>query len=155
MSHMLGALSKNLAKAEAHCEAGKIEPEALLGARLFPDMFPLRRQVQLASDFAKGAAARLAGVENPAMADTETTFAELQARITRTRDFLATVTPAMLEGAGTRTVTFKARGEDRKLPGAAYLSKVALPNFYFHLATAYNILRHNGIELGKMDFLGR
>jgi len=152
--HFLGVLSAILAKAEAHCEARRIDPAALLGFRLFPDMFSLTRQVQLASDFAKGAAARLSGVANPAMPDTEATFAELQDRIARTRAFLATVTPAMVAGAETRMVTFRTGGQDMTLPGQTYLSRVALPNFFFHLATAYNILRHNGLELGKRDFIG-
>jgi hypothetical protein len=153
--HMLGVLSGILKKAEAHCGAGKIDPAALLSFRLFPDMFSLTRQVQLASDFAKGPAARLAGVDNPPMADTETSFAELQDRIARTRAFLATITPDMVTGAEARIVTYRQRGEDRQLPGQAYLSGVALPHFFFHLTTAYNILRHNGVELGKADFIGR
>jgi hypothetical protein len=153
--HLLGALAAILAKAEAHCEARKIDPAAILTFRLFPDMFPFTRQVQLATDFAKGPAARLAGVEVPSIADTETTFPELQARIAKTRDFLATITPAMLDGAENRTVRFRARGQDHEAPGQAYFSNVALPNFYFHLTTAYSILRHNGVELGKGDFIGR
>ncbi len=155
MSHFLGALSKILTKAEAHCAAKKIDPAALLTFRLYPDMFPLLKQVQLVTDFAKGAASRLAGLEVPSYADTETTFAELEARVAKTLAHLATVTPAMLAGAEARDVTFKARGQDVTLPGQTYFSQMALPNFYFHLATAYNILRHNGVELGKMDFIGR
>lgn len=153
--HMLGTLSGILRKAEAHCEARKIDPAALLSFRLFPDMFNLTKQIQLVSDFAKAPAARLAGVDNPPMADTETSFAELQDRIAKTRAFLATITPDMLKGAETRVVTFRQRGEDRQLPGQTYLSGVALPHFFFHLTTAYNILRHNGVELGKADFIGR
>jgi uncharacterized protein len=155
MSHLLGALSKVLTKAEAHCEAKKIDPSAILTARLFPDMFTFTRQVQLTTDFAKGAAARLAGLPVPSYEDTEVTFADLQARIAKTQDFLATVTPEMLAGAATREVTFKARGQDMTLPGQTYFSNAAQPNFFFHLATAYNILRHNGVELGKGDFIGR
>lgn len=155
MSHLLGALSKVLTKAEAHCDAKKIEPSAILTARLFPDMFHFTRQVQLVTDFAKGAAARLAGLPVPSYEDTEVTFADLQARIAKTQAFLATVTPQMLEGAATREVTFKARGQDMTLPGQTYFSNAAQPNFYFHLATAYNILRHSGVELGKGDFIGR
>lgn len=154
-AHCLGALSSILKKAEAHCEAKKIEPSALTTARLFPDMFMLSKQVQLASDFAKGPSARLAGVDIPPFADTETTFAELQDRIARTQAFLATITPEMLKGAETRTVKFRARGQDMEAPGQFYFSAVALPNFYFHYTTAYNILRHNGVELGKGDFIGR
>lgn len=155
LSHSLDVLSKILAKAEAHCTAKKIDPQALLTARLFPDMFPLARQVMLATDFCKGPAGRLAGVEIPSYPDTETTFAELQARLERTRAFLATITPEQLEGAATRTIKFRARGQDMEAPGQIYFSQVALPNFYFHMTTAYNILRHNGVELGKADFIGR
>ncbi len=155
MSHLLGALSKVLTKAEAHCEAKKIDPAAILTARLFPDMFHFTRQVQLVTDFAKGAAARLAGLPVPSYEDTEVSFADLQARIAKTIAFLGTVTPAMLDGAATRDVTFKARGQDITLPGQSYFSNAAQPNFYFHLTTAYNLLRHNGVELGKGDFIGR
>jgi uncharacterized protein len=155
MSHLLGALSKVLTKAEAHCETKKIDAAAILTARLFPDMFTFTRQVQLATDFAKGAGARLAGLPVPSYDDTETTFTDLQARIAKTVAFLDTVTPAMLDGAATRDVTFKARGQDMTLPGQTYFSMAAQPNFFFHLTTAYNILRHNGVELGKGDFIGR
>jgi len=153
--HMLGVLSGILTKAEAHCEARKTDPAAILSFRLFPDMFSFTKQVQLVSDFAKGASARLAGVDNPPMADTETSFAELQDRIARTRAFLATITPDMLADAAGKVVTYRQRGEDKQLPGQAYLSGVALPHAYFHLTTAYNILRHNGVELGKADFIAR
>ena len=155
MSHLLSALSKVLTKAEAHCEARKIDPAAILTARLFPDMFTFTRQVQLVTDFAKGPAARLAGLPVPSYEDTEVTFADLQGRIAKTLAFLATVTPAMLEGAAARDVTFKARGQEVTLPGQSYFSNAAQPNFFFHLTTAYNILRHNGVDLGKGDFIGR
>jgi hypothetical protein len=153
--HALGALSAILGKAEAHCEARKIDPQALLQARLFPDMFPLVRQVQLATDFAKGASARLAGAEVPAFADTETGFGELTGRIARTRDFLATLTPAMLDGDPMRPIRWRTRAGEQEAPALPYLTQVALPNFYFHVTTAYNLLRHNGVEIGKSDFIGR
>lgn len=155
LTHFLKGLSTILKKAEAHCEARKIDPNALLQARLFPDMFPLVRQVQLATDFAKGTSARLAGIAVPSYPDDEKTFAELQARITKTLDFLSTFSKDQFSDAATRTVTIKVRGNDMSFAGGEYLVGYAMPNFYFHLTTAYNILRHNGLELGKMDFMGR
>lgn len=154
-TQFLTALSAILKKAESHCEARKIDPEALLAARLFPDMFPLRRQVQLACDFAKGAGARLAGIPVPSFPDEEKTFPELAARIAKTLEFLGTLKKEQLADAATRTVTLKIGGEDRSFPGATYLNHFALGNFYFHLTTAYDILRHNGLEIGKRDFMGR
>jgi hypothetical protein len=153
-TQFLNALAAILRKAEAHCEAKKIDPEALLAARLFPDMFPLRRQVQLACDFAKGAGARLAGIPVPSFADEEKTFAELAARIAKTLDFLRTLKKEQFADAATRTVTLKIGGQDMSFPGATYLNHFALGNFYFHLTTAYDILRHNGLEIGKRDFMG-
>jgi uncharacterized protein len=150
----LNALSAVLAKAVAHAEAKKIEPSVLVNARLAPDMHPLARQIQIMSDSAKGAAARLAGIDVPSFADTETTFADLQARIAKTVDFLKGLKPAQFEGGDTREVTLKIGGQDVKFPGATYLSHFAFPNFYFHATTAYNILRHNGVEIGKRDFIG-
>jgi len=155
LDHGLKALSGVLAKAAAHCEAKKIDPSALTAFRLFPDMLPFTRQVLIACDFAKGCGARLAGIEVPSFADTETTFPDLQARIDKTRAFLATLTPAQLEGAETRIVKIKLGGQDMELTGQQYLSGAVMPNFYFHCTTAYNILRHNGVELGKADFMGR
>ncbi|MGQ0484908.1 MAG: DUF1993 domain-containing protein [Hyphomicrobiales bacterium] len=155
LDQFLKALSAILRKAETHCEAKKIDPEALLKARLFPDMFPFTRQVQLVTDFAKGASARLAGIAVPSFADEEKGFAELQARIARTRDFLATLKKEQFTGAAERTITIKVGGQDMSFTGATYLSGFAMPNFYFHLAAAYNILRHNGVELGKRDYMGR
>ncbi|MEA1674052.1 DUF1993 domain-containing protein [Nitrospirillum sp. BR 11163] len=152
---LLGNLSAILDKAVAHAEAKKIDPAVLVNARLAPDMHPLARQIQIASDAAKGAAARLAGVEIPSFADTESTFADLQARIAKTVDFLKSVTPAQIDGSEERTITLKIRGEDVPFPGQAFLLFFAIPNFFFHVTTAYDILRHNGVELGKMDFLGR
>jgi len=126
----------------------------LLNARLFPDMYPLTRQVQIATDMSKGAAARLAGLEIPKYEDNETTFAELQARIAKTIAFLDTIKPAQLEGSEARAVVISVRKIDLKFTGQDYLLKWVNPNVYFHVTTAYNILRHNGVELGKQDFLG-
>jgi uncharacterized protein len=155
MTHFLGGMSRFLKKAQAHAEAKKIDPRALLDARLFPDMFPLTRQVQIATDHAKGAGARLAGVAIPSFEDTEKTFDELQARIAKTIDFLGTLKKEHFADAATRQVTLKTGGQDRNFTGAEYLNRFALPNFHFHMATAYAILRHNGVELGKGDFMGR
>jgi uncharacterized protein len=154
-TYFLNALSAILKKAEAHCEAKKIDPEALLAARLFPDMFPLRRQVQLACDFAKGAGARLAGIAVPSFPDEEKTFAELQARIAKTLDFLATLKRDQFSDAASRNITLKVGGEDISLSGFDYLHRFAYGNFFFHLTTAYDLLRHNGLEIGKRDFMGR
>lgn len=150
----LGNLAHILDVAVAHCEARKIDPAVLLGMRLAPDMFPLTRQVQTASDFAKGAVARLAGQQPPSWADDEASFAELQARIARTIDFVQGFAPAQFDGAAERPVTLKLTGEDKTFAGAAYLQQVALPNFWFHATTAYAILRHAGLPLGKRDFIG-
>ena len=155
MSHSLKALAAILKKAEAYCEARKIDPNALLTSRLFPDMLTLIRQVLIATDHAKGCGARLAGIANPSFPDEEKTFAELQARIAKALDFLGSLKREQFANAATRTVTIKVGGKDVELKGTAYLTSVALPNFYFHVTTAYNILRHNGLEIGKGDFLGR
>jgi uncharacterized protein len=153
--HGLKSLSAVIAKAEAHCEAHKIAPEALTGFRLFPDMFPFTRQVQVACDFAKGAAARLAGEAVPSYADDEKSFAELRGRIDKTLAFMASIPAAKYNDAASRQVTIKLGGIDQTMAGDRYFARVVLPNYYFHLTTAYNILRHNGVELGKGDFLGR
>lgn len=154
--HGLKSLAAILRKAEGHCEARKIKPEALLNFRLFPDMFPLTSQVQLASDFAKGAGARLSGTANPSYADEEKTFAELQARIAKTVSFLESLQATAFAGAATRMVKVRlSRDVEKDMTGQEYFNRYALPNFYFHITTAYNILRHNGVELGKGDFLGR
>lgn len=150
--HFLGSLSAILKKGEAHCAAKKIDPAVMLGLRLSPDMFPLTRQVQIASDVAKGAGARLAGIAVPSYADEEKTFEDLQARIAKTVDFLKSLDKAQFEGAESRTITFKA-GREFSFSGADYLETWAKPNFYFHLSMAYGILRHAGVELGKSDFL--
>lgn len=148
-------LSAILTKAEAHAKAKKIEPSVLINARLAPDMFPLSRQIQIASDSVKGCAARLAGVEVPSFPDTETSFAELQARIKKTVDFIKTFQPKQIDGTEEKAVTLK-MGErgDVKFKGQDYLLNFVLPNFYFHITAAYAILRHNGVEIGKGDFLG-
>jgi hypothetical protein len=153
MRHMLKSLSALLTKAESHCEARKIDPAVLLGARLYPDMFPLTRQVQIASDTAKGAAARLADVEIPKFDDTETTFAELQARIDKTIAFLDSLQPQQFEGAESRKIVLPLRDRTIEFSGADYLMLHATPNFLFHVTTAYGLLRHNGVEVGKRDFL--
>lgn len=155
VSHFIRGLQAILKKAEAHCAAKKIDPNALLSARLFPDMFNLTKQVQLVSDFAKGIGARLSGAANPSYADEEKTFDDLQARLQKTLDFLSTLKKEQFADAATRPITIKVGGNDTTFSGSDYLMNSALPNFYFHLTTAYNILRHNGIELGKKDFMGR
>ena len=152
--HMLRNLSTLLDKAQAHAESKKLEPSALTTYRLYPDMFPLTRQVQIACDQAKGAVARLAGVDIPKHEDTEQTFAELKARIEKTLKFIESVKPAQLEGSEEREVVLKLRAGELKFSGLDYLFGFAYPNFYFHVTTAYNILRHNGVEIGKRDYLG-
>jgi hypothetical protein len=151
---MLGNLSAVLDKAVAHAEARKIDPSVLVNARLFPDMFPLTSQVRIASDHAKGAAARLSGSEPPKFEDNETNFAELKARIARTIDYVKSVDPAGFRGSDERVIELKLRGGLHRFNGAHYLAHVALPNFYFHVTTAYDILRHNGVEIGKADYIG-
>ena len=153
-AHTLKSLSAILSKAQAHCEAKKIDPLVMTASRLYPDMFPLTRQVQVACDAAKGAVARLAGVEIPKHEDSEKTFDELKARIQKTLDFIASVKPAQVDGTEEKEIVLKLRGNDVPFKGAQYLLAYAWPNFYFHAATAYNILRHNGVEIGKADFLG-
>jgi hypothetical protein len=150
----LTALDKILDKAAAYAEARKIDPAVLLGSRLAPDMFPLSRQIQIACDFGKSPIARLAGMEVPKFEDTETTFPEFKARIARVLDFVRSVPAAKLAGAETRTIEWKAGPNDMSMPGDAYFGGYAVPNFYFHLSMAYAILRHNGLEIGKRDFLG-
>jgi hypothetical protein len=153
--HMLAALDAVLAKGEAHAAAKGFDPAVLLSARLAPDMFDLTRQVQIACDLAKSAGARLAGLEPPKHPDEERTFAELHARIAKVRAFLDTLDTATLDASADRDVTVPLRDRTLQFKGADYLVTWALPNFYFHVTTAYAILRHNGVELGKRDFLGR
>ena len=154
MDRTLGALSNILTKAEAHCVARNIKPEALLNFRLFPDMLPFTRQIQLACDFAARCAARLAGETPQGFADTETTFPELLARIAAARAYMASFPASAYTEAATREVTFKAGPAEMTLTGAAFLANYATPQFHFHATTAYNILRHNGVEIGKRDYMG-
>ena len=147
-------LANILEKAENHAEAKKIDPVVLLQARLFPDMYPLTRQVQIATDVAKGCGARLAGQQPPSFEDNESTFADLQMRIAKTIAFLETFSPAQIDGSEEKTITLKVGRRDISFQGLPYLFEFVLPNVYFHTTTAYAILRHWGLELGKMDFLG-
>lgn len=151
---MLRNLGAILAKAQAHAAAKKIDPAVLVGARLFPDMLPLVKQVQIATDHAKGAVARLAGVELPKFEDTEQSFEELQARLARTIAFVESISAAQIDGSEAKEIALKVGGQELAFKGLPYLLGFALPNFYFHLVTAYNILRHNGVEIGKRDYLG-
>jgi len=143
-----------LDKAEAFAAAKKIDGSVLLNSRLAPDMFPLTRQVQIASDMTKGAAARLSGTEIPKYDDNETTIAELKARIAKTLAFVNSIDAAKYAGSDERDVTLQARTGDRHFKGLNYLRDYVLPNVYFHVTSAYAILRHNGVELGKNDFIG-
>lgn len=154
-NQMLGGLNGVLAKAAAHAEARKIEPAVLLQARLYPDMFPLLRQVQVACDFAKGVSARLAGVEVPSFDDKEQSFADLQARIAKTLAFIGSLAPQQFEGSETREIVTQAgTPKEKRFAGQSYLLNYGLPHFYFHVTTAYAILRHNGVEVGKKDYVG-
>ena len=153
-AHSLTALSRILTKAEAYAEARKIKPEVIAQLRLFPDMLPFWRQVTIACDHAKNASARLSGVEIPVFADTETTMAELQDRIARTLAFIQSLPADAFDAADARVITVKAGPRELTFPAAQYLHGYAVPNFYFHMATAYNILRAGGVEIGKVDFLG-
>jgi hypothetical protein len=147
-------LSAILDKAQAHADAKKIEPKVLTAARLFPDMFAMSRQVQSACDTAKGAVARLAGVEVPVHEDTEQTLEELKARIAKTIAFINAVKPSQVDGSEDKEVVLKFRTGEVRMKGMQYLLGHAQPNFYFHVTTAYNILRHNGVEVGKKDYIG-
>jgi hypothetical protein len=147
-------LSKIVDKAVTQAKQKDLPLQSLLDARLAPDMHPFTRQIQIASDSAKGAAARLAGVEPPSFPDTETTFPELQARIAKTIDFLKSVDSSKLAGAEDRNVELKTPNRTFNLTGAQFITGFALPNFFFHVTTAYGLLRHKGIEIGKMDYLG-
>jgi len=152
---ILGSLTGILDKAEAHCKAKNIAPEVLLTARLYPDMLPLSKQIQLASDFAMKGCARLTHSEVPSTPDTETTFDQLKQRLAKAADYVKAFKPAQFEGADTKDVTFPI-GPDKTmtLKGQVFLSSFSFPNFYFHAATAHGILRHNGVEIGKRDFMG-
>lgn len=152
---MLGGLSNFLAKADAHATAKKIDPNVLLQSRLYPDMFALMRQVQISCDFAKGTCARLAGAEVPSYEDTETSFADLQARIAKTLAFIDALPADSINGSEERqVVTQPGTAREKTFAGQAYLLTYGLPHFFFHTSTAYAILRHNGVEVGKKDFIG-
>ena len=156
LQQLLGSLATILARAEAHASERKIDADAYLQARLFPDMFPLLRQVQIACDFAKGIGARLADVPVPVYDDSERSFEELQALIAKTRTFLDGLEPALFEGAEEREIVLRAgTPKERRFGGHAYLLRYGLPQFFFHATTAYAILRSNGLEIGKRDFMGQ
>ena len=152
--HMLNNLAAILDRAQAYAEAKKIDAATLPSSRLFPDMLPLTSQVRIACDTAKRAAAMLAGVENPAYEDNETTIPELKARIEKTVAFLGTIKPAQIDGTEAKDLVVKVGGKDTPFKGMQFLLARAIPNFYFHVTTAYDILRHNGLDVGKKDFLG-
>jgi uncharacterized protein len=151
---ILGSLTGILTKAEAHCAAKNIQPEVLLSARLYPDMLPLAKQIQLASDFAAKGCARVTHSDVPSTPDTEKTFDELKQRLAKTIDYVKGFKPEQFEGADARDVTFPAGPNTMTLKGQQFISHFAFPNFYFHAATAHGILRHNGVEIGKRDFMG-
>ena len=150
----LNALSNVLDKAAKHAEANKIGADVLPSSRLYPDMFPLTRQVQIACDFAKGCAARLAGDAVPKVDDSETTFGELKVRIEQTIAYLDTFSASRIDGSEAREISLTVGGSEMRFSGKDYLLGFVLPNFYFHVVTAYDILRHNGVVIGKRDFLG-
>ena len=154
-TQQLTAFSTILDKAAAYAETRKIDPLVLTSARLFPDMLPFTRQVLIACDFAKNTPARLAGLEAPKFADDEKSFDELKARIAKTLDYIATLDAAAINAAGDREIAFPMGPNKMKMAATPYALRYALPNFYFHLATAYDILRHNGLEVGKRDYFGQ
>lgn len=151
----LGNLRALLEKAAAHSEARKLDTQALTSFRLYPDMLPLSFQVQIACDIAKGCVARLAGIEAPKFADEEKSLPELITRVERTIEFLRSAKPAQIENTESKAVVLKTPRGDLNFDGQTYAQFFVLPNVYFHVATAYNILRHNGVEIGKLDFLGK
>lgn len=153
-TQQLTSLSGLLDKAVEHCRANSINPSEMIDARLAPDMFPFSRQVQIATDHAKGAAARLSGRENPRYEDTEATFDELRARIAKTLAFIESVSAKEIDGSEERDVSLTIGGQPRTLKGQTYLLHNALPNFFFHVTTAYDILRHKGVLIGKRDYMG-
>jgi hypothetical protein len=152
--NILGNLSNILDKAQAHVEAKKINEATLPNYRLFPDMLPMTSQVQIACDTAKGVVARLAGVENPVHEDTEKTLADLKARIAKAIAFIQTITPRQIDGTEDKEIVIKRGDKETRYKGMQFLLGHAVPNFYFHVTTAYDILRHNGVEIGKRDYLG-
>ena len=155
MIKMLGNLETILDKAIAHATARKIDEAAFVDARLFPDMFTFARQIRVATDMSKGAGARLAGIDIPKFEDNEKTLPELKARLRRAIDFLKTLTPAQIDGSEEKAITLTVGGKPMNFNGLDYLLTWALPNFYFHVTTAYNLLRQGGVEIGKMDYLGK
>jgi hypothetical protein len=152
--NILGNLANILDKAQAHVDAKKLADATLTGYRLFPDMLPMSTQVQIACDSAKGVVARLAGVESPVFDDNEKTLADLKARVAKTIAFIQTITPEQIDGTEDKDIVTKRGEKETHYKGMQFLLGHAIPNFYFHITTAYNILRHNGIEIGKRDFLG-
>jgi uncharacterized protein len=153
-ANILGNLSGILDKAQAHIDARKIDPATLPNYRLFPDMLPMTTQVQIACDTAKGAVARLAGVDIPSFEDNEKTIADLKARIAKTIAFIQSVPAAKIDGTEDKEIVLKRGDKETRYKGMQFLLGHAVPNFYFHVTTTYNILRHNGIEIGKRDYLG-
>ena len=152
---LLTALKAILAQADAHAAAKSMEPDALLQARLYPDMFQLVKQVQIAADFSRGISARLAGIEVPAYEGKEKSFADLDALLARTLEFLDSVKSAQFEGSETKEIVLRpGTPKEKKLSGQAYLANYGLPQFFFHVTTAYNLLRHNGLSIGKRDYMG-
>ncbi|MDM0012170.1 DUF1993 domain-containing protein [Variovorax sp. J22P168] len=151
----LGQLAHVLDKGLAHAQAAGTDPDLLLQARLAPDMFTLTGQVQSASDASKLGTARIAGITAPSFPDTEATYVELQARVAKTIEYLNSVDRSLIDGAEAREVVMKARGNELKFTAQRYLLQFALPNFFFHVTTAYGVLRHSGVAVGKMDYLGR
>jgi len=152
---MMNNLIVILEKGMTHAEARKIDPEVLVNARLYPDMFPMLRQIRIATDAAMSGAARLAGMEPPKVESTETTFPELIGRVRKTIDYLNTFKPAQIDGSESRQITLTLRDGTLTLDGQTFLLNRVLPNMYFHITTAYDILRHNGVELGKKDYIGK
>ena len=152
--NILGNLSNILDKTQAHVDAKKLDAATLTTYRLFPDMLPMTTQVQIACDAAKGVVARLAGVEIPVYEDNEKTLADLKARIAKTVAFIQTVTPGQIDGTEDKEIVIKRGDKETRYKGMQFLLGHALPNFYFHVTTTYNILRHNGIEIGKRDYMG-
>lgn len=152
--HMLGNLSALLDKAQAHVDAKKLDETALTGFRLYPDMLPMARQVMIVTDTAKGCAARLAGVTPPVYEDTEKTLAELKARIAKTVAYLQTFQPAQIDGTEDKEIVIKRGDKETRYGGQQFMLGHAVPNFYFHVTTTYAILRHNGVDIGKKDYLG-
>ena len=154
LANILGNLSGILDKAQAHIDARRIDVSVLMNARLFPDMYPLSKQVQIACDKARSVVARLAGMEVPLYEDEEQTLAELKVRIARTIAFIESVSPEQIDGTEDKEIVLPVTGKETRYTGMQLLLGHSMPNFYFHATTAYNILRHNGIEVGKRDFLG-